>query len=111
MFSAYDPETVELVDQVMPKTKQNTHSEHHGHWRKYSFGMYVIAGSDAAKLSMNENFVGWYVFCVDGQYKERLCLFMCFNMYRLRSRAFLRHQRVTKKRQNDQFLTNRNTLL
>lgn len=61
MFSAYDPESVELVDQLIPRTKRNTFSDHHGHWRKFSFGMYVIAGSDAARLSMDENFVGWYV--------------------------------------------------
>mmetsp|Transcript_18236 Transcript_18236/g.45313 ORF Transcript_18236/g.45313 Transcript_18236/m.45313 type:complete len:794 (-) Transcript_18236:60-2441(-) len=59
MFSAYDPEAVELVDKVMPRLKRYEYSEHHGHWRKYSFGMYVVAGSDAARLSMDENFVGW----------------------------------------------------
>jgi chondroitin sulfate synthase len=61
MFSAYDPDSVELVDQFMPKIKHNTFSDHHGIWRKFSFGMYVIAGSDASYLSMDENFVGWYV--------------------------------------------------
>ncbi len=59
MFSAFDPESVELVDRVMPRIKRYEFSEHHGHWRKYSFGMYVVAGSDAARLSMDENFVGW----------------------------------------------------
>jgi len=59
MFSAYDPDSVELVDQLMPRNKHYTFSEHHGHWRKYSFGMYVIAGSDAAHLYMDESFIGW----------------------------------------------------
>jgi len=63
MFSAYDPDSVELVDQFIPRNKRFTFSEHHGHWRKFSFGMYVIAGSDAPQLSMDENFVGWYVAC------------------------------------------------
>jgi len=59
MFSAYDPDSIKLVDQLMPRKKHHTFSDHHGHWRKHSFGMYVIAGSDAAHLSMDENFVGW----------------------------------------------------
>ncbi len=59
MFSAYDPKTVELVDELIPSIKRNLHSDHHGHWRRYSFGMYVIAGSDAARLSMDESFSGW----------------------------------------------------
>jgi len=59
MFSAYDPDSVLLVDQFLPKTKHNIFSDHHGLWRKFSFGMYVIAGSDASYLSMDENFVGW----------------------------------------------------
>ena len=61
MFSAYDPESVELVDQFIPRTKRNTFSSHHGHWREFSYGMYAIAGSDVAQLSMDEKFVGWYV--------------------------------------------------
>ncbi len=30
-----------------------------GYWRKSSYGMYAIAGSDAKRLSMDEKFVGW----------------------------------------------------
>jgi hypothetical protein len=59
MWSQYSPETVDLVDEFMPKLKQSKFSEHHGHWRKFSFGMYAIAGSDAARLAMDESFVGW----------------------------------------------------
>ncbi|KAL3909827.1 MAG: hypothetical protein SGILL_007930, partial [Bacillariaceae sp.] len=59
MWSQYNPETVDLVDEFMPKLKKSKFSEHHGHWRKFSFGMYVIAGSDAANLAMDETFVGW----------------------------------------------------
>eukprot|EP00536_Pseudo-nitzschia_multiseries_P011109 jgi/Psemu1/289499/fgenesh1_pg.363_\ len=59
MFSAYDPKSVELVDKFIPRNSRYKYSDHHGHWRKFSFGMYVIAGSDAAHLSMDENFVGW----------------------------------------------------
>ena len=61
MFSAFNPESVELVDQLIPRNKHYTYSDHHGHWRKFSYGMYVLAGSDAARLSMDEKFVGWYV--------------------------------------------------
>mmetsp|Transcript_15235 Transcript_15235/g.35111 ORF Transcript_15235/g.35111 Transcript_15235/m.35111 type:complete len:813 (+) Transcript_15235:81-2519(+) len=59
MFSAYDPKSVKLVDKFIPNNSRYRFSNHHGHWRKFSFGMYVIAGSDAPHLSMDENFVGW----------------------------------------------------
>eukprot|EP00535_Pseudo-nitzschia_heimii_P009643 CAMPEP_0197191986 /NCGR_PEP_ID=MMETSP1423-20130617/24345_1 /TAXON_ID=476441 /ORGANISM="Pseudo-nitzschia heimii, Strain UNC1101" /LENGTH=732 /DNA_ID=CAMNT_0042644787 /DNA_START=264 /DNA_END=2462 /DNA_ORIENTATION=- len=59
MFSQFDPDSVKLVDQFIPRNKRYSFSEHHGHWRKFSFGMYVLAGSDVARLSMDENFVGW----------------------------------------------------
>jgi len=59
MFSAYDPKSVEIVDKFIPNNKRYRFSYHHGNWRKFSFGMYVIAGSDAPHLSMDENFVGW----------------------------------------------------
>jgi hypothetical protein len=61
MFSAYNPQSVDLVNEFMPQSKKWTYSDHKGHWRKFSFGMYVIAGSDAKHLTMNEDFVGWYV--------------------------------------------------
>jgi hypothetical protein len=61
MFSAFEPESVELVDKFQPQTKQWRFSKHHGDWRIFSFGMYVLAGSDAAQLTMDESFVGWYV--------------------------------------------------
>jgi len=59
MFSAFEPESVELVDKFQPQTKQWRFSKHHGDWRIFSFGMYVLAGSDAAQLTMDESFVGW----------------------------------------------------
>jgi hypothetical protein len=65
MFSSYNPQSVDLVDRFIPQSKKWTYSEHHGHWRKFSFGMYVIAGSDAPHLTMNEDFVGWYVRQID----------------------------------------------
>lgn len=59
MFSEFNPDSVELVDQFFPRAKQFKFSNHHGHWRQFSYGMYVIAGSDAPRLSMDESFVGW----------------------------------------------------
>jgi hypothetical protein len=59
MWSEFNPDSVELVDQFFPSMKQHKFSIHRGHWRQFSYGMYVIAGSDAARFSMNESFVGW----------------------------------------------------
>ncbi|KAG7367926.1 chondroitin N-acetylgalactosaminyltransferase [Nitzschia inconspicua] len=59
MWSEFNPESVKLVNQFFPALKRSKFSIHHGHWRQFSYGMYVIAGSDAARLSMDESFVGW----------------------------------------------------
>jgi len=59
MWSEYNPETRELADKFYPNIKQYYFNEHHGYWRKWSFGMYAIAGSDANYLKMNEGFEGW----------------------------------------------------
>lgn len=59
MWSAYNPEVVALVDKFMPRQSNSIYSEHHGYWRRTSLGMYVIAGSDAPNLLMDEQFVGW----------------------------------------------------
>jgi hypothetical protein len=59
MWSAYNPEVVALVDEFMPRQRDSIFSQHHGYWRTSSYGMYVIAGSDAPHLLMDEKFVGW----------------------------------------------------
>jgi Chondroitin N-acetylgalactosaminyltransferase len=59
MFSEFNPDAVKVVDQFFPSMKKYKFSDHHGHWRKFSYGMYVIAGSDAPRLTMDESFVGW----------------------------------------------------
>lgn len=59
MWSEFNPETVDLADKFLTESAQWKFTDHHGYWRKSSFGMYVIAGSDAARLSMDEKFVGW----------------------------------------------------
>jgi len=35
------------------------YSQHRGHWRPYSKGMYVLHGPDAAKLLYDTSFEGW----------------------------------------------------
>jgi hypothetical protein len=59
MWSAYNPEAVALVDKFIPRLRDSIFSQHHGYWRSSSYGMYVIAGSDAPHLLMDEKFVGW----------------------------------------------------
>jgi hypothetical protein len=61
MWSEFNPDSVEVVDQFFPSIKRYKFSIHHGHLRQFSYGMYVIAGSDAPRLTMDESFVGWYV--------------------------------------------------
>lgn len=59
MWSEFNPETVKLADQFMTQSAQWKFTDHHGYWRKSSYGMYVMAGSDAKVLKMDEKFVGW----------------------------------------------------
>jgi len=59
MWSEFNPETTQLTDKFLPGSAKWVFTDHHGYWRKSSYGMYVIAGSDAKKLKMNEKFVGW----------------------------------------------------
>jgi len=59
MWSEYNPETAELTDRFLPGSAKWYYTDHHGYWRKSSYGMYVMAGSDAKVLKMNEKFVGW----------------------------------------------------
>jgi hypothetical protein len=59
MWSAFNPEVVAIVDEFMPRQSNVMFSEHHGYWRRSSYGMYVIAGSDAPHHLMDERFVGW----------------------------------------------------
>jgi hypothetical protein len=59
MWSEFNPETKQLTDRFLPQSAPWIFTDHHGYWRKSSYGMYVIAGSDAKRLRMNEKFVGW----------------------------------------------------
>ncbi|KAG7345067.1 chondroitin N-acetylgalactosaminyltransferase [Nitzschia inconspicua] len=56
VWSEFNPESVKLVQRIFNSPKVKNHS---GEWRKFGYGMYVIAGSDAARLSMDESFEGW----------------------------------------------------
>ncbi|KAG7345409.1 chondroitin N-acetylgalactosaminyltransferase [Nitzschia inconspicua] len=56
VWSEFNPESVKLVQRIFNQPKVKNHS---GEWRKFGYGMYVIAGSDAARLSMDESFEGW----------------------------------------------------
>ncbi|KAG7367927.1 chondroitin N-acetylgalactosaminyltransferase [Nitzschia inconspicua] len=56
VWSEFNPESIKLVERFFNRPMITAHS---GQWRPFGFGMYVIAGSDAARLSMDESFEGW----------------------------------------------------
>jgi len=74
VFSEFNPETVQRVqDFLNSNNKQrrrstNGHrsitllppfSEHRGLWRDFGYGMYALAGCDAARFRFNEQYEGW----------------------------------------------------
>ena len=78
VWSAYNPQSVQLVAEQMAREKQiplsdhqaveallPEHSEHRGHWRIWGKGMYVMRGSDARRLKYDTKFEGWGLEDVD----------------------------------------------
>lgn len=67
VFSEYNPDTVRRVEAFYASSATSSSrsplpafSAHRGEWRKYGFGMYAMAVTDANRIRMNaEKFHGW----------------------------------------------------
>lgn len=75
VFSEYNPNTVQMVqDFLFPKERRNNKnhmgeeddtrmlppfSDHRGLWRDFGYGMYALAGSDVKRFRFDESFLGW----------------------------------------------------
>ena len=70
VFSMFRPSNIRLVESMLGEGSLPKFHEHTGLWRDFGFGIYVLSGTDANQLLMNETFQGWGG--EDNDFKEKI---------------------------------------